>query len=212
MIKSDAIEFSTFWKMLGFGLEADFSKRTWTLTVGPIKLKELKIPQFRALASDEATIERILSEMFIKRAVMWIDFRRERVSDCIASLSELEQLCGKTAEEFSATGKDADQIISSMCRGWECQCHEAIAILKSGIEEERAPENTGMDISATDYIPDALGDMRKKTYPLIQMLIELLPEESEIRTIAKEKLVYGKDELIRHYGVSSSDIEVATVS
>jgi hypothetical protein len=204
------MDFDALWKLLGLGIEADLEKHTWTLKIGPITIKGLRIPVLKALAKDSAAIENILSLMFIQREVMWEDYRAESVPKCIGSLRSLQGLCEKAASDFNATGKEQDKIISTMCRGWANQCDAAASDLEGGLDAESDPANTGMGVSARDYIPDALGTLRKKTYPTIEFLIGLLPEKNMVREQATEVLNRGKDEIIRHYNVSVSDIPKAS--
>ena len=75
------MDYFELWKLINLGIDLDFEKMVLTIRLGPLTIKNVKIGTVRELSKDEPAIERILSDHFIKRGVMWVDFSLERVSE-----------------------------------------------------------------------------------------------------------------------------------
>lgn len=200
------MDLGAFWKLLGIGMEADFKERRYTIRLGPITIKGLPFERVKALRSNQPAIESLLSRHFVQRGVMWEDFRHEKVKDCIRSLRVLQKLSETQASAFEATKKPEDQIFSSILQAWANECDKAARHLELASEDERDPINTGLDMSAQEWILDVLSDFRKATYPSVQMFIDLLPDTSPVKAQAAERLRYGKDILVKFYNVSTNDL------
>ena len=200
------MDIATIWKLVGLGLEVDLEKKSYTVKLGPLTLKGISFKTVKALSSDPAIIELVLSKHFIQRGVMFADFRRETIEDCIHSLRELQTLNQGQAIAFLATNKPEDSLFSSMLSAWANECDKAVTYLQAAVEDERDPINTGMDISAKDAIPGALGDMRSATYPSVDLLIQLLPEGNLVKAQALKTIADGKNVLVRHFGVPVTNL------
>jgi hypothetical protein len=205
------MDIATIWKLIGLGLEVDLAKKLYTIKLGPLTLKDLSFRAVKALSSQPALIESLLSEHFIQRGVMHVDFRRERVDACIRSLRELQALNQAQAKAFADSGKPEDELFSTLLTAWANECDTAVSILESAIEDERDPINTGMDVTAQAAIPDAIRALRTATYPTIELLIQLLPQSNSVRQQASTILTRGKDLLVRHFGVPFSDLVLPEV-
>jgi len=198
--------FEELWKLLNLGVVIDAKSRTYTIKLGALKFKNLPFETVKALSSNQLVIESLLSRHFVQRGVMWEDFRREEVERCIRSLRDLQKLSETQAPAFAETKKPEDQMLSSMLQAWANECDGAAKLLESGIENERDPINTGMDMSAQEWIPNVLGTFRKATYPFVEMFIALLPETNPVKAQAAERLRRGKDILVKYYHVSTNDL------
>ena len=102
--------------------------------------------------------------------------------------------------------KSEDKLFSSMLIAWANECDQAVTCLEMAIEDERDPINSGMDTSARNAIPVALGNMRSTTYPTVELFIQLLPEGNPVRAQAILTIAKGKDVLVRHFGVPVSEL------
>lgn len=196
---------------LKFGVDADLEKRTLSINLGIVKIAGIRLPALRAMARNRGEIEQILSNFFIERGIMWIDLRRECVDKSIEGLLDLKARCHGMATELSARGRDEDQMVCSVLRAWATECDEAARTLRHALQDESDPINSGMDLSAADAIGPTLGLMRKKVYPFLELLIDLLPAESPLKRKAAERLEQGKDILVRDYGVSVAELARTTL-
>lgn len=156
------MDFQTLWQLVGFKLAADFEKKTWNITLGPVVLTGLTLPTLRELASDQSLIESFLSQGFNGREVLWLDYRRETPQYCIDSLDDLQSLCEQFASTLSKSKKKKDRTIATMCRALSDECSRASKLLRQGLEAEK---DVICDLKAYELIPDALERLRKNTYP-----------------------------------------------
>ena len=200
------MDIATIWKLIGLGLEVDLEKKSYTVKLGPLSIKEISFKTVKALSSQPPVVEGILSKHFIQRGVMFEDFRREKIADCIRSLRELQVMNHDRSEAFAASKKPEDVVFSTILSAWANECDKAVSYLEAAVEDERDPINTGMDVSAKDAIPGALGDMRKATYPTVELFVQLLPDGNPVKMQAVATLAQGKDLLVRHFGVAVSDL------
>ncbi len=205
------MDLASFFSLLGLKMGLDFEKRTFTVVVGPMSFENVPFSTLKSLRSDSRIIEPILSKQFIQRGVMWQDFRRERVDFCIKSLRELQTLCESSAEQFSESRFQKDHILRSVLHSWASECDAAAKHLQSALDDERDPINSGMDISARDSVPWALGEFRKATYPSVAMFIELLAVDNPVRTQAAKTFREGSDLLVKHFGISTSELVPPTI-
>lgn len=200
------MDIATIWKLIGLGLEVDLEKKSYMVKLGPLAVKGISFKTVKALSSQPAVVEELLSKHFIQRGVMFADFRRESIDDCIRSLRELQTLNQAQAAALLITKKPDDKLFSTMLSAWANECDKAVTYLEAAVEDERDPINTGMDINARDAIPWALGEMRKAAYPTVELFAQLLPGGSPIRVQAIASLAQGKDVLVRHFGVAVSEL------
>jgi hypothetical protein len=196
---------------LKFGVEADLEKRRLTINLGIVKISGIRLPTLKAMARNRGEIEEILSAFFVQRGIMWIEMRRECVDRSIEGLNDLKGRCEGKAAELRARGRDEDQMVCSVLLAWATECDEAARMLRYALEDEADPINSGMDVSARDAIAPALGNMRKKVYPFVELLIDLLPTESPVKQQATKRLREGKDILVRDYGVSVGELVRASL-
>ena len=98
------MDIATIWKLIGLGLEVDLEKKSYTVKLGPLTLKGISFKTVKALSSDPTIVEEVLSKHFIQRGVMFADFRRETIEDCVRSLRGLQTLNQDQSKAFLATG------------------------------------------------------------------------------------------------------------
>lgn len=200
------MDFATLLEFMKVNATIDFATRRLSLRVGPLTINNIDFPSFTALKDDNNFVAEVLSDQFISRAVMWEDYDRERIDACIGSLRELHNLNRDVAGRLQSARRRQDNIYVDLFLAWGNLCKHAADLLRDLKEDARDPANTGMDIDPGQYIPGVLGDFRRDTYPTVEALIELLPESSEVRRQAAEKLGQGKNLLVREYKVPFDDI------
>jgi hypothetical protein len=204
------MDYLELWKLLNLGIDLDFEKMVLTIRLGPLTIKNVKIGTVRELSKDEHAIERILSDHFIKRGVMWVDFSLERVEDCVGSLKDLEQRCLTQKDKFGISSKPSDKLLATALEAWANECRDANREFTQAIEFEKIGRQTEFDsefiLRAHDEIPKILGKFRKNSYPIVEMFMQLLDEKNVVKQQANEKLSYGKDLIVRNYGIPVSEI------
>lgn len=197
-------------KLINIGIEIDWGNMILTIRLGPLTIKNVKIPAFQELRKDIHFVEGLLTDQFITRGVMWVDFAREEVEDCVKSLQDLEQSCLERKKAFVATGSSADSVLATALEGWAVECNQAVRSFKEAIEFEKTSREIEFDsefiLRAHNEIPRILGNFRKDTYPIVEMFIQLLSEENLIHQQAVEKLKQGQDLIVKHYGISVADL------
>ena len=91
------IQFSEFWKMVNHDLVVDWQDKVVTVRLGPVTIEKVPFPTVKALSSQPAVIEPVLSDLFVTARVMW-----EREESPKAVQAKLEQL-GKMAEQLAGS-------------------------------------------------------------------------------------------------------------
>ena len=203
------IEFSEVWKLINLGLVVDWQKKVVTIRLGPVTIKDVPFPLLKSLSSQPAVIEAILSDLFVTPRVLWE--AEEKPVAVQKSLAALDTLAEQLATRFQASPKKEDHVLGSALRAWSNSCEVGAKHVADGIEDENAPEDSGMDTSALDDMKSALKKVRKDVYPTVEFLINLLPEGNSVRNQAAENLELGRRNYERIYMVSSTEIPKATV-
>lgn len=206
------VSFSDLWKMLNVKLVADLDSRRVDVHLGVAELKGISIPAIQALSDQREALETLLSDAFISRRVMWMDLRRERPDYVVKSLKDLAGIMRGAARQFADTKRKKDVGLASVLLAIANEAEVGMKLVCEGIEDERDPANTGMDASAADYMNRAIIDVRKAAYPLIELLVTLLPETSPVRIQAASTLQNGYDVLNRAYSQPASELPRATVT
>ena len=199
------MEFEALWSLFNSGIIADFKKKTLTVKIGKLLIiKDISIATVKRLTADSARVESLLSNHFITRRVMWEDFRKEEVEFCIASLNDLKSKNFEQADLFGKSKAKDDKFLSSWIRCWGNECDKAIKEFQDATQNEKISRSIDSEyvLRAHEKIPKILGEFRRKTYPVIQVLIALLDEENPIRKAAESKLSSGKNLLVRYYDIS----------
>lgn len=200
----------TLLDILGLGGIIDTEKRTIELKFLGFSINGIKYSSIKELVNDNKNTEKLLSEFFTRRQVMWQDFSREDVKDCIESLKDLMQKCNIAAEDFYSTNRDKDAFYATLLRHWGDQCDIAIKDFLISMETEEVSSaldfGTGSRFRASEEIPRILGEFRSKTLPLAKELTKLLPEENIIRIDVEKNIDVATNMIIRNYNVPHSTI------
>ena len=201
------MEFEALCTLLKSGIVVDFKKKTLTVKIGNfLTIKNISFATIKQLTADSSRVESLLSNHFITRRVMWEDFSKEEVEFCIASLNDLKSKNFEQADLFGKSKAKDDKFLSSWIRCWGNECDKAIKEFQDATQNEKISRsieiNSEYVLRAHEKIPKILGEFRRKTYPVIQVLIALLDEKNPIRKEAESKLSSGKNLLVRHYDIS----------
>lgn len=193
-----------------FGGNLDLEKKSFDLNFLNFTIKDVKLSTILGLTKENSNTEKILSEMFIRKEVMWRDYVGETVDFCIESLQDLKQKCDGASEKFTATLRKTDNFFSALCRVWGDQCDIAIKEFMTAKENEnislQVDFGDGHYMRSHDEIPRILGTFRAKALPIVKELTKLLPGDNPMRKEAEEKLNFATNLLIRDYGVQSEQI------
>lgn len=200
----DLGSFLTFLKLFP-RVEADLEKKTITIKAGPFTLR-IPYGTYKALMSKRSTVVDILSRLFIQRGVMWEDFRREKMDECITSLREIQKLAQEEHNKLKETNAKQDEYFASIMFAWANVCEQAVTELGQALETENDPVETGIDFGAGDFLAPVLLECRKSTYPLVDLLICLLPDDDPVRQQASEKLALGKNRTVQKLGARIEEL------
>lgn len=178
----------------------------------------ISFPTVKEMRQDHGTVSNILSECFIRRRVMWQDFTREEAEYCKQSIDEVKDALENKASEFRKTGKAKDARYADLLEAWANDCVEASKSFRDAINAEQRYREAyqrwelleSSDIFRAKWsIPEILGRFRQRTYPAVDAFIQLLPDNSEVKNQALEKINFGKSVLIRAHGMSPDQIATA---
>jgi hypothetical protein len=193
-----------------FSGKIDLEKKTFELKFLGFSIKGIKYSWIKELMKDNLNSEKLLSEMFIRKQVMWQDFGRENVELCLKSLEDLKVQCDKAMQDFIATKKSKDKFYASMLRHWADNCDIAIKELLTAKEREQILKGEFEQknfMPAYQEIPRILGTFRAKTLPTIKELSKLLPETNPIRKDTEDKINLATNDIIKNYGINSGQIQ-----
>lgn len=204
------IDFPSLWKMLNLGVIADWEKRVVTIRLGPFTMEKVPLPRLKAFAADPAILESALDTLFVRHSAMWQDLRREDPREVQASLERLSKEALEVAKKFDASSKQADRDIASRLRTWSGSAEIKAKQLKTAIDMESDPADTGMDTTARDDMDAVLVELRKECYPWVEFLATLLPPGSAVGAKVLQLLADGKATLIQEYSQAPSSIPNAT--
>lgn len=207
------MEYHEIMKLVNLGVDLDAQGRKLTLRLGPVTIKEISLRAATGLSKNPRAIAKILSGHFINRQVMWQDFRRETVEQCVGSLEDLKNKNEEQADAFSASGEEGDRLIADLLQAWANECDAAIKEFRAAAQTERDSRAIEFDsefvLRATDEISRILGEFRTRTYPIVDAFIESVAAPvaaGQVGQQALDRLEAGKNLLIQYYGVSSSRI------
>ena len=204
------------WKLLNLGIAIDKENMKLTLNLGPLTIKDISLKVAKQLSKDTSLIERLLSDHFINRQVMWQDFRIEYAEGCLRSLIELKQRNIAEADRFGASRKSKDRIFAEVFQAWANECDRTIKDLKRLDDEQMIKEASLPRAGKGHRIPKALrdhrdlereklakilGPFRATTYPMVEVLIDLLPDDNSIKQQAKERILAGKHWIVNVFKV-----------
>ena len=188
-------------------ISIDMKNKTLRISIGGVIIvKNISFATIKKLTKNSSYIGSLLSSHFINRQVMWQDFRKENVALCIKSLMDLKLENFQHAQRLGESRTESDQFLSSWLLYWGNECDRAIKEFQDAIQNEKISRSMESDsefvLRAHKEIPKILGEFRRKTYPAIQILIDLLDERNPVREQAVSRLNLGKNLLVQHYGIS----------
>ena len=184
-------------------LDINVEEREFTLVLGPLTLRNVS---YSRLKKDADLLEGVLSACFVQRRVMWKDYSKEDPDLCIRSLFDAKQRLERSCEEFPRLSCHRSPL-----RAWANACNKAAQTLQTALEEENAPENTGLDMNVAEWIPDTLRELRMASYPIIELFIELLRDDSEVKHQSREALGQGIEDSVVRGRLSLNALPHATV-
>ena len=198
------MDLASFLQFIRLNFDVDLEKRLITVQIGPVTLRNVTVPQ---LQQDEDLLEVILSRCFIQRRVMWEDYGRETLTLCIKSLHETKDELERLHEKFPRTSPHRSPL-----QAWANQCKEAADVLRTAWKEQYEPDNSSIGMDAHEWIPDILGALRKASYPTVEMMIDLLPDKSHIKSQAQSKLEHGTEVAVKYFHVPIRSMSHPTVT
>jgi hypothetical protein len=161
---------------------------------------QLTIPIGAAISwlktKDARLMREVLNETFIAPRVMWSPLERETPEQVLESLGKLEPALRTRAKEFSRKPhSEVDQALGAFLEYWAdaaCLCAKAV---RDAAKKGRDPVNTGMSTNARGSYLGPIGGMRLSAYPVMTMMLAVLPEADPVRSEAARHLEEGVEDL-----------------
>ena len=137
----------------------------------------------------------VLNETFIAPRVMWSPLERETPEQVLESLGKLEPALRTRAKELRKPHSEVDQALGAFLEYWAdaaCLCAKAV---RDAAKKGRDPVNTGMSTNAPGSYLGLIGGMRLSAYPVVTMMLAVLPEADPVRSEAARHLGEGVEDL-----------------
>ena len=147
---------------------------------------------------DARLMREVLNETFIAPRVMWSPLERETPEQVLESLGKLEPALRTRAKEFRKPHSEVDQALGAFLEYWAdaaCLCAKAV---RDAAKKGRDPVNTGMGTNVRDSYLGPIGGMRLSAYPVVTMILAVLPEADPARIEAARHLEEGVEDLRRN--------------
>lgn len=196
-------------------LQVDLQATRATLSWGPTIVRNVSLQRLDQLIKDPELIEKMLSEFFLTRRIMWHPTENEDAGKLRGGLTDMTT----SIDEFRtllATDSQGNKLPMRLLSEWSGPGARAAAELKMAVELEeqsrRDPTDSGAFLEAKAEFPRIMGAFRAQTYPIVSLLVDMLPPGNVLRARTKDKLEEGTNYLIREYNMSSGDIPAPTWS
>jgi len=151
-------------------------------------------------STDPEVVRTLLSNAFVKKRVMWQPLHLENASFVQTSLDHLEPVLRDSAKHFTGGRSQADKVLGAYLEHWANSVHLCAKAVRDGVDAERDPANTGMDMDARDFYLGPIGYMRLNAYPAVTMLLNALPPDDLVRCHAVGQLTAGITDLRQYAG------------
>ncbi|MCF2502777.1 hypothetical protein L0663_05265 [Dyadobacter sp. CY107] len=190
-------------------LSVDVEKLTVDVKIGAMTLSSIPFWSVKALSENKTKIEYIVTDLFIKKAVMWQDFSAEKVSYCIDSLTDLEVKLTSERDRLADSKAGEDKLLSSAFNFWSLEANSAIKKFHQAVEFEAISRGGQFDerLPAEDEIPEILGTLRANTIKIIRNLLDVLPNDSDVRRLGEQKYEESMKVLIKSYRRDLSSVK-----
>lgn len=203
-------------KFIGIDISIDAAKRSWDLTLGPLKLKNMPYLWQAHFTSDSVMIGKILSDCFIKRKVMWEDLSGEQPAPCRESLLLLATDLGSAVAALPKAQGSTNTLFIQTLRYWEARSTLAAKEIDGAIRDEveardawRRFEITDSDeiVTAKDRLDSILIAYRIDALRAVDLLIASLPQDDPLKAEAESKRFDANDVLVSRYHVPSRQLQ-----
>lgn len=145
----------------------------------------------KELFQNQAFVHSLLSDLFLDRRVMWMDFTREKPEWVIKSLEEMVTRIDQAVARISAPAASEDADLSGLLHRWRDACVRARQATQDRLDEMKENNRTAFHqdefIDPTDFLPKILVVFRKETLPFVSALLQLLPEDDPYRAEVQKK-------------------------
>ena len=164
----------------------------------PFSNLEFSREELLALCQGQALISEALSQHFVRRRVFWEHFSAEFPDHALISLKDAELgLDRLSAELISNTDREA-VALSKFVRSWAAACAHTRKTLKVRLDRIEAKSNLSPGFGGAwaeyeDVLQKALVSLRRTIYPLLEALIDFLPDDDSTKEEAEQKIREGLD-------------------
>ncbi len=174
----------------------------------PFGFMEFERDDFLKLYEIRDHVTEIVNKAFVERWVMYYDLTKEDVGSSVQSLNDnADYLDGKITDLRGRLSKKASallQIIEELRT--QCRQHaKKINKLNQEMEEGNKGEyESDYKVQPADWLPEPLCDFRLTVYPLIKVLIDVLPDDSQAKKRAREYWYNGRAHLSEYEKVQAN--------
>jgi hypothetical protein len=149
-----------------------------------------------SLSSDQTRTEIVVSELIVSRRVMYYRWESESFADIKASVADMIAKIDTFVTPFVGSQSGEDEFYASLLNLLKVRCKDLLHDMDEAEDAERSyasdPADSGFGLPARDELPRLLYEFRAKSYPILDALIAMLPEDNSIRLEAVERLDRGK--------------------
>ncbi len=141
--------------------------------------QKVKVSTIKDIQNQPLIVQDVLTDCFLRKKVLWEKEKFETVSDCIASLIDLQKKCDEYSSKFLTLKNDTEYFLSQLMRKFATSCNLTYKELYDN------KDNVGFD-----FMP-VLKTLRTNCYKIIIVLTQTLPDGDLIKEDAFKKLDEG---------------------
>lgn len=152
--------------------------------------------EFHALLQGQSHISDVVAKCFVRRRVFWEDIRKENREATIKSLEQVEAQLDDLSSKLASNADASVIALAKFVRAWATAAslvRKELADRLRDIDDEKA-STLGYDWANEDResaVYDALISVRQRIYPLVTLLVSILPDDDPTKNEAQSLLDSG---------------------
>ena len=152
--------------------------------------------ELQALVRESESVSDIVAKCFVRRRVFWEDIRKEDRNAVVKSLAEAESDLDEWSSRLASSTASSVVALTKFVRAWANGTSLARKELRDRLREidEEKATTLGYDWANEDRdqaMHDALVSLRKRIYPLVTVLVALIPDDDPTKAEAQDFLDRG---------------------